>query len=149
MNSIYLIGSLRNPEIPKIANLLRLTGYDVFDDWFSAGPEADDFWKSYSQARGEGYETALGGYAAEHVFNFDKYHLDRCDAAVMVYPAGRSCGIEFGYVIGQGKPGWVLLDSPDRWDIMVRFATGWFFDTDGLVAELDAHKKKVLDLTGF
>ena len=140
INSIYLIGSLRNPEIPKIANLLRLTGYDVFDDWFSAGPEADDRWKEYSQARGEDYKTALEGYAATHVFDFDKYHLDRCDAAILVYPAGRSCGIEFGYAIGQGKPGWVLLDSPDRWDVMVQFATGWHFDIDGLIDALASYR---------
>ena len=140
VKSIYLIGSLRNPKVPEVANTLRAQGYDVFDDWFAAGPEADDFWKTYSQARGEDYETALRGYAAKHVFNFDKYHLNRCDAAILVYPAGRSCGIEFGYAIGQGKPGWVLLDSPDRWDIMVKFATGWYFDMDNLVKAVQEYR---------
>ena len=136
MKSIYLIGSLRNPEIPSISDALRIQGYEVFDDWYAAGPEADDAWKAYSQARGEDYKTALNGHAAKHVFDFDKYHLDRCDGAVLVYPAGRSCGIEFGYVLGRGKPGWVLLDSPDRWDVMVQFATGWHFDIDGLIVAL-------------
>ncbi len=46
---IYLIGSLRNPNIPAIANELRTLGYEVFDDWYAAGPEADDYWKSYEK----------------------------------------------------------------------------------------------------
>ena len=140
MKSIYLIGSLRNPAIPALGNLLREQGFDVFDDWYAAGPGADDCWKDYSEARGQSYAAALEGYAAQHVFSFDRKHLDRCDAAVLVYPAGRSCGIEFGYMIGQGKPGWVLLDAPDRWDVMVKFATGWSFSPDELVHSMRLHR---------
>ena len=36
MKSIYIIGSLRNPEIPLLGNDLRKLGLDVFDDWFSS-----------------------------------------------------------------------------------------------------------------
>ena len=140
MKSIYLIGSLRNKFIPEIAQHLRDEGFDIFDDWFAAGPEADDHWKNYSEDKGQTYARALNDYAAKHVFEFDKHHLDRCDAAVLVYPAGRSCGIEFGYMIGSGKPGWVLLDSPDRWDVMVQFATGWCFDVERLVRMLRRHQ---------
>ena len=140
MNSIYLIGSLRNKKIPEIATALRELRFNVFDDWFAAGPEADDWWKTYSEARGQTYAEALEDYAAKHVFDFDKHHLDRCDGAVLVYPAGRSCGIEFGYFIGTGKPGWVLLDSPDRWDVMVQFARGWHFDIETLGKAMVYHR---------
>ena len=136
MKSIYLIGSLRNEKIPEIAEQLRGEGFDIFDAWYAAGPKADDCWKKYSEIKGQSYAEALKDYAAQHIFDFDRYHLDRCDAAILVYPAGRSCGIEFGYMIGAGKPGWVLLDTPDRWDVMVQFGDGWCFDTPKLIQML-------------
>lgn len=119
-----MVGSLRNPEIPVIAEGLRELGLEVFDDWFAAGPEADDYWKQYEEARGSTYAEALEGYSARHVFEFDKKHLDAADAVVMVLPAGRSGHLELGYALGQGKPGFILL-SPDneRWDVMYLFAT--------------------------
>lgn len=125
MKKLYLIGSLRNPDIPKIASELRTAlGMEIFDDWYAPGPRADDHWKEYEEARGRTYKLALKGYAARHIFDFDKHHLDTSDGTILVYPAGRSCGIEFGYMVGSGKPGWILLDEPERWDVMNQFATG-------------------------
>jgi len=116
---------------------LRALGYDVFDDWFAPGPEADDFWQSYARNRGQSYKEALGDYHARHVFEFDKFHLDRADAAVLVMPAGRSAHIELGYMAGKGKPVYVLFDNePERYDIMYNFATDVFFDTGELCAAL-------------
>ena len=94
MSKIYVIGSLRNPEIPEIANKLRSVGHEVFDDWYAAGPEADDYWHSYELKKGKNYKEALEGYAARNVFNFDKTHLDRNEMAVLVLPAGRSGHLE-------------------------------------------------------
>lgn len=118
---VYLIGSLRNPHIPSIAETLRSWGCEVFDDWYAAGPEADDYWQKYEQGRGRTYKEALDGLAADHVFNFDQAHLDRCDAVVLVLPAGKSGHLEFGYCIGQGKPGFILMpEDAERWDVMYR-----------------------------
>lgn len=137
MASIYLIGSLRNPEIPVIAKALRDAGHEVFDDWYAAGPEADDYWQRYEQNRGRSYIQALDGLAVDHVFQFDRTHLDRCDVGVMVGPAGKSAHLELGYVVGRGKPGYVLLDKePDRWDAMLRFATRVCLDIKELMGEL-------------
>ncbi len=119
---LYVIGSLRNPQIPIIGNNLRQLGIEAFDDWHGAGPEADDKWKEYEQLRGRSYREALKGYAAQHVFNFDRTHLDRADGALLVLPAGRSGHLELGYAVGKGKKGYVLLDTPDRWDVMYSFA---------------------------
>lgn len=97
---------------------------EVFDDWYAAGPEADDFWKKYEQERGRDYLSALMGYAARHVFEFDRHHLDTSDAAVLVLPAGKSGHLELGYMAGRGKPTYILLDAEDvRWDVMYQFAT--------------------------
>jgi hypothetical protein len=120
---IYLIGSLRNPEVPRIAETLRQTGQEVFDDWYAAGEHADDAWRDYERARGRSYAEALSGLAAEHVFSFDKRHIDRASVGLLVLPAGKSGHLELGYIIGRGNRGYILLDTPDRWDVMYKFAT--------------------------
>lgn len=133
MKSVYLIGSLRNDKIPQLGNYLRENGLEAFDDWYGAGHEADDKWRDYEQLRGRDLKTSVYGYAARHVFEFDKKHLDRCDAAVLVMPAGRSGHLELGYFVGTGKPGYLLLDGvPDRYDVMWNFATDIFTDWEGL-----------------
>jgi hypothetical protein len=134
VSSIYLIGSLRNPEIPALGVTLREAGFDVFDDWFAGGKIADDEWQAYETSRGRTYGEALRGYAADHVFHFDKYHLDRADSGVLVLPAGKSGHLELGYLAGQGKRTFILFDSvPERWDVMYKFATGVAFSVDELV----------------
>lgn len=121
---IYLIGSLRNPEVPKVAASLRKQGYEVFDDWHAGGHNADDEWMRYEQERGRTYHEALSGYAARHTFEYDKFHLDRSDVAVMVAPAGKSAHLELGYMLGKGKPAFIYMPvDPERWDVMVLFAT--------------------------
>ena len=55
MANIYVIGSLRNEQVPNIANKLRKAGHEVFDDWYAAGPEADDYWQTYEKGKGHVY----------------------------------------------------------------------------------------------
>lgn len=136
MAKIYIIGSLRNELVPEMANKLREAGHEVFDDWYSAGPEADDYWHSYELKKGKSYKQALQGYAAKNVFNFDKSHLDRNEIAVLILPAGKSGHLELGYVAGCGKPTYIILDDPDRWDVMYQFATNVFYSINELIAEL-------------
>ena len=138
---IYLIGSLRNPEIPSIGQKIRQAGFEVFDEWFSAGPEADDYFKKYHVELGIPYDQALKGHAAKHIFNFDKRHLDRADMAVLAMPAGRSGHLELGYMAGKGKPTFVLLEEGnDRWDLMLQFADGVFFSLEKLIESLQEEK---------
>jgi hypothetical protein len=143
---IYLIGSLRNPEIPSIAAQLRAAGYEVFDDWFAAGPEADDKWRDYEKARGRSYVQALAGHAARHVFWFDYEHLDRASAVVLAAPAGKSGHLEFGWALGKGKPGYYLLDGPERWDVMLQFATAVVTSVEELIAELKRDEFNVAEM---
>lgn len=138
IKSLYLIGSLRNENVTSVAKKLRSLGLEVFDDWMAAGPTADDCWKEYETGRGRTYKEALRGYAARHVFEFDKYHLDRCDAACLVLPAGKSGHLEFGYVSGSGKPTFILLDGQDtRFDVMYQFATEVFHNEEEMVKYFD------------
>lgn len=134
---VYVIGSLRNPEIPSVAAKLRAAGLDVFDDWFAAGPEADDWWQKYEKNKGHTFQQALAGAAAQNVYNFDKRHLDAADAVVMVMPAGKSAHLELGYCAGTGKRTYILLDKePERFDVMYAFATKVVASTEKLIKEL-------------
>lgn len=116
IDSIYVIGSLRNEAIPEVANSLRNIGLEVFDEWYSAGPEADDFWRKHQKGKGLTYKQALAGKAATNVFEFDKKNLDASDAALLVLPAGKSGHLELGYMAGCGKPSFILLDETPKLD---------------------------------
>lgn len=143
MSCVYVIGSLRNPRIPEIAGAIRAAGLDAFDDWFAAGPEADDCWRDYERGRGHSYTEALKGFAARHVFEFDRTHLERAAAGLLVLPAGKSAHLELGWILGRGKPGFILLDEQHqeanfRYDCMYQFADGVF---DNLDDAIDAMKE--------
>lgn len=111
---IYLIGSLRNPEVPLIGDKLREAGHGVFDDWFAGGPIADDSWQEYEKGRGRSYSQALRGPAAVNVFNFDHDNLLNSDGAILVLPAGKSGHLELGFMAGQGKYTGVLFPEESK-----------------------------------
>jgi len=137
MKKVYLIGSLRNPAVPELANEIRTLGFDVFDDWFAGGPEADDYWQKYEKGRGRTYVEALHGYVAPHIFGFDKIHIDASDIGILMLPAGKSGHLELGYMAGSGKLTYILLpEEPERFDVMYKFATDTFIDKEVLFDEL-------------
>jgi len=119
---LYLIGSLRNPEVINITVKLQEQGIDVFSDWFAASENADDSWRDYEKARGYTYLEALKRPAARNVFEFDKRHLEASDGALLIYPAGRSGHLELGWMAGKGKWTGILIDDPERWDVMLSFS---------------------------
>lgn len=138
LKTIYLIGSLRNELVPSIGNLLRSRGFDVFDDWYAASEDADDWLRDYYKDRGFSYKETLNSYAAKHIFEFDKHHLDRADIGLLVMPAGKSGHLELGYMAGQGKPTFVYFPQvPERVDIMYQFCTDVFFSLDDMEATLE------------
>lgn len=143
MASVYCIGSLREPQVLSVAATLRAQGHDVFDCWYAAGREADDEWQRYTKQRNQTFEQALRDHPAQHVFTYDKRHLTRCDAAVLVMPAGKSAHLELGWFIGRregcGYPGngFIFLpEEPERFDCMYAFATRVCIGIDELVVAL-------------
>jgi len=131
------MGALKNWKIIDIAKKLRTEGFEVFDSWISPGPEADEFLRKYSKKRGLTHKEIMNDWSVEHIFEFDKHHLNRADIVVMVMPCGKSGHLEFGYSIGQGKKGYILFDKePKRYDIMHRFANKIFYDLDELIKEV-------------
>lgn len=137
---VYLIGSLRNQTVPDVGNALRMAGHDVYDDWYAGGREADDEWMRYSKRRGQSYIEALDSWAAKQVFEYDMRHLRRAEAGVLVYPCGKSAHLELGWMLGQGKLGYILLDKePERWDVMLRFATKVCGSIEELLQAIDGN----------
>lgn len=137
---IYIIGSLRNPGVPATANMIRAINknWEVFDSWYAPGPKADDFLRDYAKQKGLNYKETLQDWAATHIFEFDKKHIDRATDVVMVMPAGKSGHLELGYALGQGKRGYILFDQePKRVDVMYQFATDIFFSFKELKVELE------------
>jgi hypothetical protein len=134
---IYVIGSLRNDNVPDFAESLRSRGHEVFDNWHAAGPIADDSWQKYSERRGRTYKQALESPEAKHVFEFDKRWLEWAEAVVMLLPAGRSGWGELMWSVGRGKPGYIYVaEEPERYDVMAQFATGVYDDFDELCGHL-------------
>lgn len=137
MRKIYLIGSLRNPNIREIAHFLRVDGHEVFDDWHGAGEHADDIWRDYEKNRGRSYREALASPLATSVYNLDKTWLDWADCAVMVMPAGKSGHLELGYAVGRGYLTGVLFDGePERWDIMYQFVSQLWYNENEMLEGL-------------
>ncbi len=136
--SVYLIGSLRNPEVPRVAERLRRAAFSVFEEWHSAGPTADSDFLAYAKTRGWNYADALRSDASRNIFEFDKRHMEASNIGVLLLPAGRSGHLELGVMHGWGKPTYVLHDTypTDRIDHMYRFADGVFDDVEDLVAHL-------------
>lgn len=140
---VYLTGALKNPAVPTVAAALRDWGYEVIDEWHSAGPEADSCWQAYEEARGRTYSEALRGRGAQNTFLFDLAYLDLADCAVLVMPAGKSAHLELGYAVGSGKPGFILLDDePSRYEVMPNFAAVVCANPDELLASLAVYFPK-------
>lgn len=134
---VYLLSSLKNPRLPHIGNAIRAFGFEVFDHWWGGGPEADDWWQRYETIRGRSYSEALYDHYAQHIFTYDLGHLNSSDIGVLVLPCGKSGHLELGYLVGQGKPTYVLFNGePERYDVMYLFATKIFFDEESLLREL-------------
>lgn len=137
---IYVIGSLKNPKVEDTAHALRAAGFTAFDEWFAAGPNADKHWNEYAKKRGLSYREALALPLLETVFQFDVHHLNTCIGGVLVMPAGKSAHAELGYLIGSGKPVWILHDGEPKgeWELMPKFATGMAYSLDELLPMMKA-----------
>ena len=149
---VYLLGSLKNRDgIIPFGNELRRMGFkEVFNAWIAPGPEADDFWRDYEKKSGQTYAQALKNWAGTHIFEFDSFHIERCDFGIMCMPCGKSGHLELGNILGSGKRGYILFDGePDRWDVMYQFADGLYFNKEDLKKELIENAWKPTERNSF
>ena len=110
---IYVASSWRNLLQPAIVTMLRKCGHEVYDfrnpkpgdsgfSWSEISPD----WKNWTPQQ---YRGALKHRIAKDGFKSDIDALNACEACVLVLPSGRSASWEFGYSIGQGKTGAVVM----------------------------------------
>ncbi len=124
---IYVASSWRNPLQPGIVLALTRCGHEVYDfrkpapgvSGF-AWSDIDPGWEAWTP---EAYREALKHPIAVEGYRRDIEALRACDAVVFVLPCGRSASWEFGYAMGQGKPGYVLQLGPQEPELMFREAT--------------------------
>lgn len=102
---IYVASSWRNEEQPEIVGLLRDLGHEVYD--FKNPPNRSGFgWEQTWTGRPDKPSTLLKTLAdpiAIAGFKEDMGALERCDACVLVMPAGISANMEFGWAKGAAK----------------------------------------------
>ena len=124
---IYVASSWRNLVQPAVVVALRKCGHAVYDFRHPAPgrsgfawSDIDPDWKAWDPAM---YREALKHPIAVAGYNLDIDALRACDRVVMVLPAGRSASWEFGYAMGERKPGYVFQLEPQEPELMFREAT--------------------------
>ena len=70
------------------------------------------------QGFSDGVEALTRTEMAWKGFALDIGALRECDAVVYVLPCGRSASWEFGYAMGQGKPGYVVAFDDTEPELM-------------------------------
>jgi hypothetical protein len=110
---IYVASSWRNLLQPAIVDVLRYIGHEVYDfknpapgyhgfSWREICPYWED-WTPYQ------YREALEHPIAKAGYECDMNALRNCDACLLLLPSGRSASWEFGWALGNGKNGAVVM----------------------------------------
>ena len=122
---VYLVGALKNKNVPIVANQLRAAlGNDVeiFSSWYHASEDADRWNYRCCKERGLSYKEMLEEWGSQNVYHFDKKHLNRAHVVIGLFKIGRSGHLELGYSVGRGKRVYMLFENqfPDRLDVIDR-----------------------------
>jgi hypothetical protein len=104
--------------------MLRRCGHDVHDFRYPTPDgigfswrEIDPNWQQWTPRQ---YRDALEHPIAAAGFELDMNALRDCDACVLVLPSGRSASFEFGWAIGNGKQGAVVMLESCEPELMYR-----------------------------
>lgn len=141
--NVYVAASWRTPSQPDVVRGLRDAGYNVYD--FRNPPNKSGFgWEQVHDGWTPGqpitalqylwmisHPIATAGFAA------DMQALRDADAVVLVQPSGRSAALEFGYAMGAGKYGIVLLADHQEPELMLRMAGDFAFSLEEVIAFLN------------
>lgn len=133
---IYVASSWRNKEQPEVIAEMRAGGVDVYD-FRNPSPtntgfhwsQIDPNWENWTP---EQFSEALDHPVAALGFGYDYTALNKCRAAALIMPCGRSAHLEFGYILGQNKPGAILLRDGEP-ELMYAMATTLLHSREDLV----------------
>ena len=126
---IYVASSWRNEHQPKVVELLRAIGHEVYD-FRNPSPhigfswaEIDEDWQQWTP---EEYVAALNHPRAVQGFNSDFDAMKWADTCVMVLPGGRSANTEAGWMKGAGKSVYVYQPVMQEPELMYKIYDGIF-----------------------
>lgn len=112
---IYLASSWRNPDQPVVLQALRAGGHEVYDfrspepgSTGFAWSDIDPGWESWDA---EQFREGIAHPIAQDGYETDRRAMDWAEVCVLALPCGRSAHLEAGYMAGQGKEVYVLLDG--------------------------------------
>jgi hypothetical protein len=123
-NKIYVASSWRNPYQPRVVELLRELGHEVYDfrnpvegntgfHWSDIDPN----WLEWTP---EQYVEGLKHPIADAGFKSDFDAMEWADTCVMVLPCGRSANTEAGWMKGAGKTVYVYQPIPQEPELMYK-----------------------------
>jgi hypothetical protein len=132
---IYVASSWRNIYQPKVVELLRHLGHEVYDfrnpapaNKGFAWSEIDEDWEQWTT---EEYFEALKHPIAEAGFKCDFDAMKWADTCVMVLPCGRSANTEAGWMKGAGKKVFVYSPIKQEPELMYKIYDGlWVGEHD-------------------
>jgi nucleoside 2-deoxyribosyltransferase len=137
---IYLASSWRNPEQPRVVQLLRDAGHKVYD---FRNPKPGDNGFGWRQVDPEGAPTTVQRYlkaimhpTAEHGFRLDMTALEQCEALVLLLPCGRSAHLEAGWAVGAGRRVIVYTRDGEEPELMYKMCAGIVWTDEQLVQVL-------------
>lgn len=124
---IYAASSWRNEHFNNVVSTLRVSGghevYDFRDEGFS-WRELDGAYKAGEPWGAAKLNEACTSKVAQEAFARDMNALRRCDACVLVLPAGRSAHLEAGWAVGAGKRVVVYAPEPIEPELMYLITLG-------------------------
>ena len=149
---VYLVGALKNKNVPIVANQLRESlgkDVEVFSSWYHSSPDADKWNLQCCKEQGLSYKETLLEWGSQNSYKFDKKHLNRAHIVIGLMKIGRSGHLEVGYSCGKGKKTYMFFAEgvPDRIDIMYSFLNDIFFDINDLIAQLKEDLKQRIKLS--
>lgn len=113
MRRIYVASSWRNPDQPRVVELLRAAGHEVYDfrNPSMQGPpgapesgfawsEIDPRWQEWTPVE---YRAALDHPLAQEGFRADFAAMQWADTFLLLQPCGRSAHLEAGWAAGAGR----------------------------------------------
>lgn len=140
---IYLAGSFKNIfNCRGVGELLRahFSSVYVFCD-----AEEDAYRESMAVREGGREKTmtmidAVHDATVNNIYQANRLALDWCDAVIVLLPCGKSAHLEAGYVIGKGKPAFVIGEPIlGEWDAMYCMLNGVFpMTNEGFVGLVNA-----------
>lgn len=138
---IYAASSWRNKFYDAIVSELETqtqhTYYNFKRDGGFSWADIDPLWETWTE---EKYIAALDSTPAKMGYSYDYNALNKADAGVLILPCGKSAHLEAGYLIGQGKPVYILLDTVNKNEpeLMYKLSGKIFTNLNSLVEVLNS-----------